>query len=99
VLFDVRQKLTSNIPMQADAIPDWAIYILFTPFFPIGGFIHISLGILQAIMIVGIAVWRSIASRRDPEQRVRLIRMVYIPLLLIPNIAVVIWGILTDPAL
>ena len=85
--------------MQADAIPDWAIYILFAPFFPIAGFVHSSLGILQAIMIVGMAVWRSIASRRDPEQRARLIRMVYVPLLLIPNIAVVIWGVLTDPAL
>ena len=85
--------------MQADAIPDWAIYILFTPFFPIAGFIHISLGVLQAIMIVGAAAWRFIASRTHPERKARLIRTVYLPLLLLPNIVVVIWGILTDPAL
>jgi hypothetical protein len=28
-----------------------------------------------------------------------LIRTAYLPFLLLPNIAVVIWGILTDPAL
>ena len=85
--------------MQADAIPDWAIYILFTPFIPIAGFIHFALGLLQATAILGVVAWRLIRSRRQPENRPRLLRAAYLPFLLFPNVAVVIWGILTDPAL
>lgn len=85
--------------MQADAIPDWAIYIIFTPFVPIAGFVHFSLGVLQAAAILGVAARRLILSRRHAEDKPRLIRTAYIPFLLLPNIAVVVWGVLTDPAL
>jgi hypothetical protein len=85
--------------MQADWIPDWVIYILLTPFVPIAGSVHISLGLLQTTVILGAAVRRMILSRRHPELSLRLIRTAYLPFLLLPNIAVVIWGILTDPAL
>ncbi len=85
--------------MQADAIPDWAIYILFTPFVPIAGFIHFSLGILQAALILGVGARRLILSRRNSQHRARFIRTVYLPFLFLPNIGVVIWGVLTDPAL
>jgi len=58
--------------MQADAIPDWAIYILLTPFFPIAGSIHISLGVLQGLMILGVMVRRLIDSRRHQDRRAGL---------------------------
>lgn len=84
--------------MQADAIPDWAIYIIFMPFVPIAGLIHFSLGGLQAAAILGVGARRLIMSRTHPVDRRRLIRTVYFPFLLLPNMAVVVWCILTDPA-
>jgi len=85
--------------MQADAIPDWAIYILFTPFVPLAGAIHIALGVLQVAAIIGVLVRRLNLLRKHPAIKLRLFRSVYLPLLLLPNIAVVVWGVVTDPAL
>lgn len=85
--------------MQADGILDWVIFIVFTPFVPIAGFVHYSLGVVQATAILAAATWRLILSRTNPQDRPRLIRTAYLPFLLLPNITVVAWGILTDPAL
>jgi hypothetical protein len=83
--------------MQADAIPDWAIYILFTPFVPIAGFVHFSLGVLQTTAILGASARRLILSRRHQVCRPQWIRTAYLPFFLLPNIAVVVWSILSDP--
>lgn len=81
--------------IQADAIPDWAVYILVAPFVPIAGTIHYSLGVLQiGLLIFAITDF----SRKQPSVFNSLVR-VYVFCLLVPNIAVVIWGIMTDPAL
>ena len=84
--------------MQADAIPDWAIYILFTPFIPLAGFVHYGLGVAQCTLII--AAWvRVVVGRRVDEMRLSFFRSVYLPFSLLPNVAVVIWGVVTDPAL
>ncbi len=85
--------------MQADSIPDWAIYILLTPFVPIAGFVHYSLGILQIIILIGATLKRLSLSRKRPDHKLKLIRTVYFPFFLVLNTGVVVWGILTDPAL
>ena len=85
--------------MQADAIPDWAIYLLLMPFVPIAGFVHFALGVFQTTVILGSAAGRLISVQRRLDTRARLLRTVYMPCLLLPNVAVVVWGILTDPAL
>ena len=85
--------------MQADAIPDWAIYFLFAPFFPIAGAIHVALGYIQAGLMLGACIWRGALLRRSPEPRFRFFKTVYLPILLVTNALVVVWGILTDPAL
>ena len=82
--------------MQADAIPDWAIYIFITPLFPLAGVIHVFWGVLQMLIILGVTVRRVVSSRNHSDIRLRFFLRVY---LILPNIAVVIWGIMTDPAL
>ena len=81
---------------QADAIPDWAIYILVAPFIPLAGVVHYSLGVAQAFLLVSATVTRIFLSRRHSEAKLRLFRFVYFPFLLLPNIVVVIWGALSD---
>ena len=78
-----------------DTIPDAFLYILLAPFIPIAGFIHISLGVLQIAAILIATTVRIIFVRTHPEGRVKLIQTVYLPCILLPNIGVVIWDILT----
>lgn len=84
--------------MQADAIPDWGVYIVLAPFIPLAWVIHPVLGGLQGVLIAG-AWGRVVMSGRRPEDRPRFLGSVYLPFWFIPNVAVVIWGIATDPAL
>ncbi len=85
--------------MQADAIPDWFIYILFTPFFPMGFAVHYILGIFQCILFVLILIWTIIICPRRKMPLLGSLLAVYGITIIIPNIAVVIWGIITDPCL
>ena len=85
--------------MQADAIPDWFIYILGVPIFPLGFAVNNALGILQcSIMLIGIA-WSIIMRIRQKKSLLKCILAVYVVSVIVPNIAVVVWGILTDPCL
>ncbi len=88
--------------MQADAIPDWFVYIICTPFIPLTGAIHIALFVIQCgAIFFAILKVRSILSDKNMELRKRLIKtsVWYIVTMVLPNIVVVIWGIMTDPAL
>jgi len=81
----------SMIPamIQADAIPDWVIYILFTPFFPMAGFVHFSLGIIQVVVFLGMATRRWILTRGKDEGCARLFWTAYLPFFIVPNLVVI----------
>lgn len=84
--------------MLADAIPDWVVYIVLSPFIPLAWVIDPVLGGVQGVLIAG-AWGRVVMSRPRPEARPGFWGSVYLPFWFIPNVAVVIWGIATDPAL
>ena len=84
---------------QADAIPDWAVLAVLTPFVPVAGLVGPVPGILQGLLLAASLVSHGIGSRRHPGRVSRPFQTVYLSGLLAPNLACVVWEILRDPAL
>ena len=85
--------------MQADAIPDWAVYIVMSPFFPLGFAVHQILGITQCITLLILIGWAIIRHMRKNNSLIKQLFEAYLITIIIPNIFVVFWGVITDPCL